>query len=268
MKTEEVTMKLGLSARIIEEGAGKYQMTFEEFLKFAAEIGYQGVEIRPGQFPITTSDDQVSQMKTALDEHRLRCAFIIAGAIKDEESLDDFGRFLDFAMALDSAVVRTGAETIELAQKAADRAAARGVRLVSQIHTGGDFETVDMALATLAQIDRRNYGVAFEPGNLVLAQDDYGPDAIARLGEKIFSVSMQNIKPVAETEGKGVIKYQDKGYRRCLINDPEGVDFAQVFQGLKQIGFDGFATLIEPVSEIMDNQELARFSYAKIRPLV
>lgn len=261
-------MKLGLSARIIEEGRGKYQMEFEEFLRFTAETGYQGVEIRPGQLPITTSDEQVAQMKSALDEHGLGCAFITSNSVGNEEALQDFDRFLDFAVTLGAAVVRSGAETLELARKAADRAAVRGVRLVSQIHTGGSFETVDKALAALAEIDRPNYGAAFEPGNLVLAQDDYGPEAIARLGEKIFAVSMQNIKPVAETEGKGVIKYQDKGYRRCLIGDPDGVDFAKVFEGLKQIGFDGFATLIEPISDLMDNQELARFSYSKLRPLI
>jgi len=33
------------------------------------------------------------------------------------------------------------------------------------------------------------------------------------------------------------------------------------------VGYDGYATVIEPISEVMDNLELARFAFDKLSPL-
>ncbi len=196
-------IKLGLSGRIIETADG-YQMATTEFIRFAAEIGYQCVELRPrGQVTPETTDDEVAEIRSALNETDTVCAFVTFSGPQTEESMP--------------------------------------------------------ALQRMCEIT--------EPGNFVLAGRDYGLPALQQLGEKLFSVSLQNIKPVPEVEGKGVITYRGRGFRRCKIGDPEGVDFEEVFEALHAVGYEGYATLIEPISDVMDNLELARFAFDKLSPL-
>jgi len=258
-------MRLSLSARIIEGPQGKFQMSLVEFLDFAKEIGYQGVELRQGQYSAETAPDEADRMKKRLEERGLRCAFIRAPNVEERSGLETFKLYLSMAPILKADVVRFRATETLWAKRAADLAADRGLRLASQIHTRTRFETVDMALETLKDIKRENFGVIFEPGNLVLAGEDYGKEAIQRLGDKIFAVCVQNIKPVKEPQGEHIIEHKGRQFTRCLIGDPEGVDFASLFQGLKAIGYQGFVNVLEPKSHLMDNLELARFAYEKLK---
>jgi sugar phosphate isomerase/epimerase len=258
-------MKLSLSARIIEEARGKFQMSLVAFLDFAKEIGYQGVELRQGQYSAETAPDEADRMKRRLEERNLRCAFIRASNVEERSGLETFKLYLSIARVLKVDVVRFRATETLWAKRAADLAAERGLRLASQIHTRTRFETVDMALESLKEIERENFGVIFEPANLILAGEDYGPEAIQRLGDKIFAVSVQNIKPVNQPQGEHIIEYKGRSFARCLIGDPEGVDFSSLFQGLKAIGYQGFVNVLEPKSHLMDNLELARFAYEKLR---
>ena len=258
-------MRLSLSARIIEGPRGRFQMSLLEFFDFAKEIGYQGVELRQGQYSAETSPDEADRMKRRLDERGLRCVFIRAPNVEDKASLETFKLYLSVAKILRVDVVRFRATETLWAKRAADLARGRGLRLASQIHTKTRFETVDMALETLKEIGRENFGVIFEPGNLVLAGEDYGKEAITRLGDKIFAVSVQNIKPVKEPQEEHIIDYKGRQFTRCLIGDPEGVDFASAFKVLKDIGYQGFINVLEPKSHIMDNLKLARFAYDQLR---
>lgn len=257
-------MRLSLSARIIEGPRGEFQMCLVEFLDFAKEIGYQGVELRQGQYSAETAPDEADRMKRRLDERGLRCVLIRAPNVEDKVSLETFKLYLSVARILRVDVVCFRATETLWAKRAADLARERGIRLASQIHTRTRFETVDMALETLKEIGRDNFGVIFEPGNLVLAGEDYGKEAARRLGDKIFAVSVQNIKPVKEPRGEPIIEYKGRQFTRCLIGDPEGVDFASVFQGLKTVGYQGFVNVLEPKSHIMDNLELARLAYEQL----
>jgi len=257
-------MRLSLSARIIEEPRGQFQMSLVEFLDFAKEIGYQGVELRQGQYSAETAPDEADRMKRRLDERGLRCVFIRVPNVEDKASLESFKLYLSVARILRVDVVRFRAEETLWAERAADLARERGLRLASQIHTKTRFETVDMALKTLKEIGRENFGVIFEPGNLVLAGEDYGKEAVKRLGDKIFAVSVQNIKPVKEPQGDALIDYKSRQFTRCLVGDPDGVNFASVFEGLKDIGYQGFVNVLDPKSHIMDNLKLARFAYEKL----
>jgi len=260
-------IKLGLSGRIIETADG-YQMATTEFIRFAAEIGYQCVELRPrGQVTPETTDDEVAEIRSALNETDTVCAFVTFSGPQTEESMPALQRMCEITTRLACPSIRVGVSEVSWVRRACDLAAEHGLKLVSQTHTGTPLETVEGALETCEQVARDNFGVAYEPGNFVLAGRDYGLPALQQLGEKLFSVSLQNIKPVPEVEGKGVITYRGRGFRRCKIGDPEGVDFEEVFEALHAVGYEGYATLIEPISDVMDNLELARFAFDKLSPL-
>lgn len=260
-------IKLGLSGRIIETADG-YQMPTTEFIRFAADIGYQCVELRPkGQVTPQTTDAEVAEIRAALDETQVICAFVTFSESQTEDSMPALERMCEITVALGCPSIRVGVSEVSWVQDACDLAAEHGLKLVSQIHTGTPLETVEGALETCEQIARDNFGAAYEPGNFVLAGRDYGLPALQQLGEKLFSVSLQNIKPVPEVKGEGVITYRGHGFRRCEIGDPEGVDFEEVFEALHAVGYQGCATLIEPISDVMDNLDLARFAFDKLHPL-
>jgi sugar phosphate isomerase/epimerase len=43
-----------------------------------------------------------------------------------------------------------------------------------------------------------------------------------------------------------------------LLDDPNGLDYASVFRGLRAIGFEGYVTLNEPKPTLMGSGEFAR----------
>ena len=66
--------------------------------------------------------------------------------------------------------------------------------------------------------------------------------------------------------GKGsVIKYKGNIFQRCLLDDPRGIDIKKFFNALKAIGYDGWVTVIEPISELMDNTEMAKWYYREFK---
>lgn len=265
-------MQLGLSGRIIEESGGRYQMATDEFIAFAAGIGYRGVELRGGQLYLGMPEEELERVAGALRRHDMACVFTTPTfGLDGDEGVARFADYLRYVQAVDAAFVRVSVTEGNIAQvqQAADLANGIGKSLVCQIHTDTMVDSVEAALDAVARVDRDNFGITYEPGNFILLGLDYGPQALKRLGRHLFNVVFQNIRPVPETEGEGVIVYRGKGFRRCLIGDPDGVDIDLMFQGLKEVGYHGFVTPIEPISkDTMDNKELARFIYERFRPYV
>ncbi|NLJ35168.1 MAG: sugar phosphate isomerase/epimerase [candidate division WS1 bacterium] len=260
-------IKLGLSGRIIETGGPSYQMSTIDFIARAAQAGYQGVELRSGQLHDETPDEEVSSIAGALSANSVACTFANCRSEATPEGLDAVRRMAEIARALASPFLRMSCTDIVWMQQACDIAAEYEVRVVVQIHTNTPLETVEGAIRVAAQVDRPNFGLTYEPANFVLASRDYGQEALEQLGEKLFNVSLQNLKPVEETSGDGIIVHQGRGFTRCMPDDPEGVNFAQVFAALKAVDYSGFATLIEPISPVMDNWELAETYLRLLKPL-
>jgi sugar phosphate isomerase/epimerase len=258
---------LGLSGRMIETGGG-YQLSVADFIAAASEAGYEGIELRDGQLPPDASDDLVAEIQAALEWHGMSVAFANCSVAQKHDTLPQVARIVDMAVALECSYLRVGVTSVPWVQQACDIAAKQGIGLIVQIHSGGEMETIEGALAVCARVDRPNFGLTFEPANFVLVGRDYGQAALEQIGEKLFNVSLQNLKPTAEKQGPGYFEYQGQGYVRCHPDDPEGVDFEKVFAGLHGVGYEGFATLIEPASEVMDNWEMAEKYAAKLKALL
>ncbi|MHB0874455.1 MAG: sugar phosphate isomerase/epimerase family protein [Anaerolineae bacterium] len=247
-------------------------MPTEEFIRAAAGIGYRGVELRDGQIYLGMPEDELARVRAALSATGVRCVFLSPSiGLESEDELAQFGDYLRYAVALDAAYIRLGVTeaSIPYVRRAADAAAAVGRGIICQIHTNSITDSIEAAVAVAERIGRPNFGITFEPGNFILMGLDYGPEAIKRLGQHLFNVSFQDIKPVPETSGEGVLVYEGKGFRRCLVGDPAGVDVALMSRALEETGYQGFVTVIEPVPAAgMSSLELARYIHDRFLPYV
>lgn len=259
-------MKLSLSGRIIEVEYKYCQWSVEEFLKLAKGIGYDAVELRRTQISAETPPEEVQEIKEMLQKYDIGVSRLPAGEVKDDESFEGLGTFADMAVELRCPFLSVGFGSIPWAQKAADYLKERGLSIAIQTHTGGLFETPDVALKTLKQINRDHFGLMYDSANFFLKRVDY-VRAVEQLKDYLFLVSVQCLAPAAAGE-EGAKEYEGLYYKRHLLGKPGGMDFEGVFKALHRIGFEGYVTVIEPISELMDNLELARAMFRELRRLI
>jgi sugar phosphate isomerase/epimerase len=162
-------------------------------------------------------------------------------------SLQNIGPSLDVAESLNCDLIRVCLKTksdIKAAQKATDEAAERGIRLAHQLHTATIFEEVDQVLSVLKKIDRENFGIIYEPANLMVNGQSYGVDTVERLAPHIMNVYVQNhcLNPEGadslETYCRGEVRFD-----HLPLWGEGGVDFSEVFKALKKIDYDGYFTI-------------------------
>jgi sugar phosphate isomerase/epimerase len=264
-------MQLSLSGRQFEtpEGISK---TPEEFISFAAQVGFRGVELRGGHLSPATTDDEAAAIRDLLQTHGLRCVFATGPEPDSEENLAAFQRLIDLAAMVGSLFVRCGGRSLELVpqyRELAQYAADRGVGVISQLHNGTQFANLDLALNILAEIDHPNYGVAFEANHLVFdGQPEHGEGAVRRIADHIKAVSVQAYKPWSEGAREQKIQINDRDWVACLPGDPDGVDFPSVFRGLHGIGFEGFVTCMPGSLVQLSPEDQARRYFDYFAPLV
>lgn len=255
-------MKLALSARQFMRRGG-FEMTLPEFIAFARAAGYDGVEIRRGHLDESSSPEAVDEARATLAQQEIGCAFLTAPGIKDEESFEQACRCIDRAAAIGADYVRLNPQdesAIPWIRRAADYAAARGVKTGAQLHNGTLLDTTERCLTYLPKIGHPNFGLAFEASHLIIAgQPQHGESEVERLAQYLIAVSVQNHKPMpADAEGPGVLMLNGRKFALCLPGDPDGVDFGSVFHGLRRIGFEGYVTAMPAAYPGMDSRELAR----------
>jgi sugar phosphate isomerase/epimerase len=176
-------------------------------------------------------------------------------------SLRDIGPSLDVAEALGATLIRVCVKSnadIEAARRAADAAAARGIRLAHQCHTTTLFETVDRSLEVLQQIGRDNFGLIYEPANLMLCGEPYCLDTLRRFRPHLMNVYVQNHR--LDSQGPVSLETWCLGMRRfhhIPIWEAGGVDFPAVVAALREIGYDGFITVHQAYAELMGPREAA-----------
>jgi sugar phosphate isomerase/epimerase len=261
-------MKLSLSVRIAEAACKtKLNVPFRDILDLACELGYRAVCMRASAGGIDTPRDQLEQMRRDVEDAGLSVSMVTADSdvpLNNDDgpnSLRNIGPSLDVAAALGCDLIRVCLKTdadIEHAQRAADQAAERNIRLAHQCHTTTLFEQVDRSLEVLEQIGRLNFGLIYEPANLMLCGEKYDASALLRFQPWLMNVYVQNHAldpngPVAlETWCLGV-----RRFRHIPIWEAGGVDFESVLTGLQAIAYDGFFTVHQAYAEIMGPREAA-----------
>ena len=252
-------MQLSLSVRIAESPKRKdvAAVPVETVAGLAKAAGFAGLSMRASVVSIETPAARRDQIRERLDGLGLRVTMVTGDlplAINNSDAtgaLRNIVPYLDLAEALGSGLVRVmmhDETDIPDAQRAADLAAARGIRFSHQMHWGSLFETVDGALDVLARIDRPNFGVTYEPANLLACGEDYGPGAIVRLAPHIFNAYFQNIRldpesPVTfATRCRGGV-----GVRFVPLDDASGIDPQPLVGALRAAGYDGWVSIHQPL---------------------
>ena len=261
-------MKLSLSVRIAEAACKtRLNVPFRNLVQLAAELGYGAVCMRASAGGIGTPRAELEQMRGDVEQVGLRVSMVTADSdvpLNNEhgpDSLQNIGPSLDVAEALGCDLIRVCLKTeadIEHARRAADQAAARGIRLAHQCHTTTLFETVDRSLEVLDRIGRSNFGLIYEPANLMICGEPYGLETLRRFQPHLMNVYVQNhrLDPVGPVE----LETWCLGVRRFWhipIWESGGVDFSEMVSALREIGYEGCVTVHQAYAELMGPREAA-----------
>ena len=248
-------MQLSLSARVGENFSNKREaaLSLEDLITIAKNSGYHALCMRASQIGIHSPPDEVIAKAKAIRESGLRVS-MVTGDFSIPENTDEgpmalrnITPYLDLAAALSSDIVRVALrkeEDIAWAQRSADEARERGIRLAHQCHNRSLFEKIDETLRVLARIGRSNFGLTYEPANLEVCGQNYGTDTIRRLASHIVNVYLQNqrLDPAGDTHMKTWC-CGDVYFEQIPLWDPRGINFSQIMWALQSIGYDGFVTV-------------------------
>ncbi|HEV2124904.1 MAG TPA: TIM barrel protein, partial [Chloroflexota bacterium] len=243
-----------LSTRIAEVPGRKDAalLPLSELGAMARGLGYRALSMRASQLSIETPADQVREAKAVLDDLGMEVSMVtgtVSLAANDAQATDPLRHItphLHLAEGLGCTLVRVMLQReadLPWAQRAADEAAERGIRLAHQTHVGTMCEKVDAALGVVQRVNRPNFGVTYEPSNLLVCGSDYGPEAIRRLAPHIFNVYFQNW--YAHPGGAMTVRINAGTIKvdQVPLDDQRGIDLARVFEGLHAIGWQGYATV-------------------------
>lgn len=271
-------MKLSLSVRIAETAAKDRLTTdFDALARLARHHGYHAICMRPSVVGVTTPDARRAEVRTTLDGLGLAVSMAttdISVPINNDHGPDllrDIALHLAVAESLGTTLIRVcikQQDDIAWAQRAADQARERGIRLAHQCHTDSLFETVAGSLDVIKRIGRSNFGIIYEPANLMLCGEDYGPDTVRRLGPHIMNVYVQNHEMTPT--GKSSITTRVRGDVRYDLtalweSSHSAVNFLTVFKGLSRIEYDGYVTVHQAFAELMGPAEAAERSASFLR---
>ena len=273
-------MKLSLSVRVAEKFDNKEEssLTIGQLIELARTNGYAALCMRASQAGIHTPPETVREMSAKIHDSGLAVSMVtgdFAVPRNDEhgpDGLRNIAPYLDLAQTFQANLIRVCMkkdEDIEWAQKAADEAKERGIRLAHQAHDASMFETVDGSLDVLKKVGRENFGLIYEPANWMIADEDYGRSAIGRIRDYIFNVYVQNhlITPdgsaSVNTWKKGPVKLNHIG-----LWEQGGVRFEEVFEALRGIGYEGYVTVHQAFEGVMSVDEAAKKSADYLRTLV
>ena len=254
-------MKLSLSCRIAESSSRKdvAALPIEELAPLAATAGFSGLSMRASAVSNDTSPDRVSTIRQLLDTNRLAASMVmgnIALAANNTEAPDclrNITPHLDLAECLGAKLVRVmiqHEDDIPHAQRSADEAKEREISLSQQTHWGTLAETVDGTLKLARQVDRDNFGITFEPANLLACGEDFGPEAIRRLAPHLVNFYFQNIR--LHPTGAHTFKTRAAGpvsLSYVALDDPGGIEIAPLIATLKDCGYDGWVSVHQPLRE-------------------
>ena len=272
-------MKLSLSVRVAESFSDKTQatMSLEGLADLAVEHGYAALCMRASQVGIHTPADEVRSAAGQIRRRGLAVSMVTGdfpipqNSDESPAALRNITPYLDLAAALDADLLRISMKSaldIPYAQRAADEAAERGMRLAHQCHTRSLFEQVDLALEVVRRVGRRNFGITYEPANLETCREEYGAATIRRLAPHLFNVYLQNQRAAAEgpetadTWGRGPFRFH-----HVPMWDPSGLDFAAVFAALDELSYDGYVTIHQAFAGLSGAGEAAARSAAYLRTL-
>lgn len=271
-------MELSLSVRIAEAACKtRLNVPFAYLVDLAVQHGYRAICMRASAGGIGTPSAELARLRATVDAAGLRISMVTADCdvplnnAHGPDSLRDIEPSLRVAESLGCDLIRVclkSTDDIPWARRAADAAAARGIRLAHQCHTTTLFEQIDRSLEVLRLIDRANFGIIYEPANLLLCGQPYDLTALQALAPYLMNVYVQNhrLDPAGpeelETWCRGPVRFH-----HLPVWESGGVDFPCVARALREIGYTGCLTIHQHYAHLMEPAEAAEKSAAYFRSL-
>ncbi|WP_417380572.1 sugar phosphate isomerase/epimerase family protein [Gimesia sp.] len=249
-------MKLSLSVRIAEAACKtRLNIPFPQVAEIAAASGYSALCMRASVAGVQSSQAELEQIRGIVDQAGLVVSMVTADLNIPQnneaapQALRDIEPSLHVAEVLGSQLVRVCLKTVDdipYARQACDLAAERGIQLVHQFHPACLFEELDNSIAVLKQIDRPNFGLIYEPASLLMCGQEYGKDTIREILPWLRNAYVQNL--VISDDGPDHLEtwcLGDRPFRLLPYWDEsgQGINFAEVFSGLKDVDYQGFLTV-------------------------
>ena len=273
-------MELSLSVRVAESFSNKRESAIPlgDLARIAAGAGYDALCMRASVVGVHSAAGAAARVRRAVAEHGLAISMVTADFAVPENSAEGPNSLrritpsLDLAEALGADLIRICMKTEEdivQAQRAADEARERDIRLAHQSHTRSLFETVEGSVAVLKAVGRSNFGIIYEPANLALCGQEYGETTLRTFQPWLFNVYMQNHTP--EPDGLQPMETWTRGTVMSTLRPldaPGGIDFAAIFDGLRAIGYDGCVTMHQAFGGDMTPQEATRRTATFLRGLM
>ncbi len=272
-------MKMSLSVRVAEafDNKEKSTRTIGELIALAKANGYEALCMRASQAGVHTAEERVRRIAAEIKAAGLAVSMITGDfAVPSNNEagpgcLRHITPHLDLAERFGAGLIRVcmkKEDDIAWAQRAADEARERKIRLAHQSHCASLFETVDGAERVLKAVGRPNFGLIYEPANWFVAGQPHGRETVVRLKPFIFNFYIQNhrlnpdAKSTLETWGKGRVPVDHIG-----VWEKGGVNCEDVMAGLRETGYQGYVTVHQAFGDVMPVEEAVRRSYRYLKPL-
>ena len=270
-------MNLSLSVRIAEGFLSKEEaiLSLREVAALANSTGYEAICMRASQIGVQSPEPHVKEAVRILREQELPVSMLtgdfdtVYNNERGPASLRRIEPYLDLAEKLGAPLIRVALKEsgdIAWARRAADKAKDRNIGLAHQCHSLSLFETIDGIEQTLRAINRDNFGLIYEPANLEICGQTYGPESVERLAPWIFNVYFQNQRLIEtgaitlNTWCRGPVRFD-----LLPIHKVGGIDFESVFEGLRRINYDRTITVHQSAMEGESPHDSARLTAAFLK---
>ncbi len=247
-------MELSLSVRVAEAPCKtRLYVPFEEIVSIARDTRFAAICLRASAGGIGTPVARLQQMRRCLDDAGIRVSMVTAdnniplNNSSGPDSLRDIRPSLDVAEIFGCDLIRVclkQSEDIPWARTAAEIAATRNIRLAHQCHTSSLFEEVDPMLRVLSRIDRPNFGLIYEPANLMVCGQSYGRDTLLKLQPHLMNVYVQNHR--TDPQGPDSLNTFCRGevrFHHLELWEDGGIDFVGVCAALVDLRIPGYLTI-------------------------
>ena len=258
-------MKISLSCRITEHSDNKEKsfMPINSLVELALKNGFEGISLRPSVISSNSSKKDIHEIKRLFNFHKMNISMITSNihlAKNDNFASDNLRNIkpcLDLADYLGTNLVRImvkSQDDIIYAQKALDEALERGITLSQQTHWGTLAETIDETLTLINKINRKNFGITFEPANLMACGSDYSITGLKKLLPYLVNFYFQNI--ILDHHGLHEFKTNAKGnikVKYVALDNSDGILVHPFIKFLNEMNYKGWFTIHQP---LIDNQTI------------
>lgn len=258
-------------------------------IEAAATVGYDGIEIMAygtNHLDANCTPQQAREIKKIGADHNVAIALlytslggnVLAGDKPQAEGLAGLQRFLAIGDEMSCKTLKVTAGRLKPGAyqdgearsvaawlaRACDLAAKHSARIVTEIHFGQYCETAAMARRMIDLVERPNFGIIHDAGNMHIVGDSYGEDCVRRLGDRIFHVHVKDMVKAAAAD-KLAHDYPAGRFKRAPLNEGD-VDHLSLFRGLKKLGYSGYLSCEASGGD--DPLAVARHEYAEMQKLL